>query len=70
MELDDLGELRNESGANLVWDEHKYPHDLIWRHLIRLCAVSRTASVSHHRSVYSLAFGAGEILWCAILFVL
>ena len=35
MELDDLGELRYESEASPVWDEYKYRHDLIWRHLIR-----------------------------------
>ena len=27
--LDDTDE------ANLLWDEYKYRHDLIWRHLIR-----------------------------------
>jgi hypothetical protein len=35
MELDDLGERQDESEASLVWDEYKYRHDLIWRHLIR-----------------------------------
>jgi hypothetical protein len=25
MELDDLGELRDESEASLVWDEYNYP---------------------------------------------
>lgn len=25
----------NSNGADLIWDEYKYRHDLIWRHMIR-----------------------------------
>jgi hypothetical protein len=29
------GDLENPEEANLIWDEYKYRHDLIWRHIIR-----------------------------------
>ena len=37
MQLDDndLGDLEGVPEANLLWDEYKYRHDLIWKHLIR-----------------------------------
>jgi hypothetical protein len=40
--------------GNLVWDEYKYCHDLIWRHLIR----STLALVALMTIGYSTAFSA------------
>ena len=45
--------------ASLIWDEYKYRHDLIWRHLIRsTVAVIALISVS-----YSTAFINNKLLY-------
>lgn len=45
--------------ANLVWDEYKYRHDLIWRHLIR----STVAVVTLVTVAYSTAFEDDPLLF-------
>ena len=44
--------------GNLVWDEYKYRHDLIWRHLIR----STLALVTLITIGYSTAFRATDAM--------
>ena len=48
--------------ANLVWDEYKHRHDLIWRHLIRstvaviaLITVSYSDKIGSDRNLYTFA---------------
>jgi hypothetical protein len=45
--------------ANLLWDEYKYRHDLIWRHLIR----STVAVVALITVSYSTEFEEDRILF-------
>lgn len=48
--------------ANLLWDEYKYRHDLIWRHLIRstvavvaLITVSYTTKFKENETLFIIA---------------
>jgi hypothetical protein len=45
--------------ANLIWDEYKYRHDLIWRHLIR----STAAVVALITVSYTTEFKENETLF-------
>lgn len=50
--------LAEASEANLLWDEYKYRHDLVWRHLIR----STLALVGLVTVRYSSAFNPTVLL--------
>lgn len=61
---------RSKSGigtdeANLLWDEYKYRHDLIWRHLIR----STVAVVALITIAYSTSFDEDELLFAIAAFL-
>ncbi len=50
--------------ANLIWDEYKYRHDLIWRQLIRstvaviaLITVSYSTSIDDNKPLFLIAVG-------------
>ena len=45
--------------AALIWDEYKYRHDLIWRHLIR----SAVAVIALITVAYSTSFDGNEMLF-------
>lgn len=51
--------------AALIWDEYKYRHDLIWRHLIR----STVAVIALITVAYSTSFDGNEVLFVAAAFL-
>lgn len=62
--------LADSEEAGLLWDEYKYRHDLIWRHLIRstlalvgLVTVGFAKDFADYRGLITIAVVAALVYW-------
>lgn len=59
--------LASTDEANLLWDEYKYRHDLIWRHLIRSTLALVVLVTVPYSTAFNFTFWLVVLAWLAAL---
>jgi hypothetical protein len=55
--------LKDAGEGNLLWDEYKYRHDLIWRHLIRSTLALVVLVTVRYSTAFKLTVWLGIVAW-------
>jgi hypothetical protein len=55
--------LKDAAEASILWDEYKYRHDLIWRHLIRSTLALVALVTVRYSTAFKLTVWLGIIAW-------